>query len=85
MACSDALAATEQLMAEHPDREDLPKVLSWLEQQDKRWLREPTATPVPGATEDANREAPAQTPAEDTDKKKEPDPPSDDGPQLGLF
>ncbi|MEX2321902.1 MAG: exodeoxyribonuclease I [Saccharospirillum sp.] len=83
LTLSDAIKATEQLIAEHPNREDLPQVLAWLQQQDERWLQDPVA-PTPEATADTNIEKPAPSPAEDN-KKKESDTPSDDGPQLGLF
>ncbi|WP_051207972.1 exodeoxyribonuclease I [Saccharospirillum impatiens] len=83
LTLSDALIATQQLIEKHPDREDLKQVLTWLQQQEQRWLRE-TEAPV-SETITAPTTGPSQSTPADSENKENTDPQPDDGPQLGLF
>jgi exodeoxyribonuclease-1 len=88
LTLGDAKAATEQLILEHPDREDLLQVLSWLDQQEKNWLvaRE-TEAEADTADTQSIRENPRSETRPSTGAKTDEQGSEDDenGPQLGLF
>lgn len=81
---TQAMAATEHLMQQHPEREDLRQVMNWLVRQQRHWLQGADPAHETAQTvivqESSNRPA---TPPDAAHSKADDD--EDDGPQLGLF